>query len=103
MDPSDHKEDFALLLSKAIDPSVEMIDRMAEMRKSTGSAWERDIFSINCLGYLENALLPFDSASEQNGKLEGMVNRHVESMTFEHVSCALPLDWTGLIEAWKSV
>jgi hypothetical protein len=39
------------LLGKAIDPAVEMCERMAEMRG--GDTWDRDVFLINCLGYLQ--------------------------------------------------
>lgn len=37
---------------------MEMCERMAEMRrgKSGGGEWERDIFMVNSLGYLEVSL-----------------------------------------------
>lgn len=55
VDESDrvNDEDFAKLLEKAVDPAVEMCERMADMRKGNGGDWERDIFLINCLGYLQ--------------------------------------------------
>lgn len=45
-------------MDKAIIPCVEMCERMAEMRKgkSGGGEWERDIFMVNSLGYLEVSL-----------------------------------------------
>lgn len=47
-----HADDsFMTLLGKAIDPAVEMCERMAEMRG--GDMWDRDVFLINCLGYLQ--------------------------------------------------
>ena len=58
VDESDraNDEDFARLLEKAVDPAVEMCERMADMRKGNGGDWERDIFLINCLGYLQVCL-----------------------------------------------
>ena len=58
VDESDraNDEDFAKLLEKAVDPAVEMCERMADMRKGNGGDWERDIFLINCLGYLQVCL-----------------------------------------------
>jgi hypothetical protein len=59
VDESDraNDEDFAKLLEKAVDPAVEMCERMADMRKGNGGDWERDIFLINCLGYLQVGFL----------------------------------------------
>ena len=39
---------FANLLEKAVDPAVEMCERMAELRKGS-TDWDKDIFLINCL------------------------------------------------------
>lgn len=121
VDEADRESDFAKVLDRAVDPVVEMCERMAEMRAvpssgggSSGSAavppagsagstaeWEKDIFMVNCLGYLvvsplpprRCALLtpqhtlenwPFTTAKVE--RLEKMIQRHLESMTFEHVS-----------------
>ena len=40
------------LLEKAVDPAVEMCERMAELSKGA-TDWDKDIFLINCLGYLQ--------------------------------------------------
>ena len=58
VDASDrvNDEDFAKMLEKAVDPAVEMCEKMADMRKGSGGDWERDIFLINCLGYLQVSL-----------------------------------------------
>lgn len=88
MDEDDREKDFADVLEKALDPAIEMCERMGEMRRAgagpgsganastnnpsaqagqgageEGSSknlhaysqgdWERDIFMINCLGYLQ--------------------------------------------------
>jgi hypothetical protein len=59
VDEADREQGFGLILRKAVDPAVEMCERMAEMKvQPTGQGeagkgeWERDIFLINCLNYL---------------------------------------------------
>ncbi|WWC86032.1 uncharacterized protein L201_000903 [Kwoniella dendrophila CBS 6074] len=89
VDPSEREsdEDLAKLLDKSIDPCVEMCERMAEMRKSTvtaGGDWEKDLFMVNCLGYLQHTLEVYDFTSRRVAMLEEKIKDHVESMTFEH-------------------
>ena len=83
--PTDN--DFSRLLEKAVDPAVEMCERVADLRKGSTS-WDRDIFLINCLGYLEHTLEVYPFTKERVEMLETRIQQHVESMTFEHVSCA---------------
>lgn len=56
VDANDRGEGFDTILAKAVDPAVEMCERMAEMKVQPGEGgkgeWERDIFLINCLNYL---------------------------------------------------
>ncbi|WVO24355.1 uncharacterized protein IAS62_005720 [Cryptococcus decagattii] len=88
IDPAEREsdEDLAKLLDKAIGPCVEMCERMAEMRrgKSGGGEWERDIFMVNSLGYLEHTLEMFDFTTRMLHMLDEKIKTHVESMTFEH-------------------
>lgn len=88
IDPAEREsdEDLAKLLDKAIGPCVEMCERMAEMRrgKSGGGEWERDIFMVNSLGYLEHTLEMFDFTTRMLHMLDEKIKIHVESMTFEH-------------------
>ncbi|WWD09169.1 hypothetical protein V865_007291 [Kwoniella europaea PYCC6329] len=92
VDPSERESDsdLAKLLDKSIDPCVEMCERMAEMRRSTvgggaaGGDWEKDLFMVNCLGYLQHTLEVYDFTSRRMAMLEENIRGHVESMTFEH-------------------
>ena len=107
VDESDrvNDEDFAKMLEKAVDPAVEMCEKMADMRKGSGGDWERDIFLINCLGYLQVGFAPdmrcgrvicaemlqhtleiYPFTQTRVRLLEEQIQRHVESMTYEHVS-----------------
>ena len=105
VDAADRSTDahFANLLEKAVDPAVEMCERMAELRKGS-TDWDKDIFLINCLGYLQvgsykiDIIVDADSACDVQHTLESFpftaprvalleedVQKHVESMTYEHV------------------
>ncbi|WWC58354.1 uncharacterized protein I303_100894 [Kwoniella dejecticola CBS 10117] len=87
VDPSERESDsdLAELLDKSVDPCVEMCERMAEMRKSSvGGDWEKDLFMVNCLGYLQHTLQVYDFTTRRVVLLEENVRGHVESMTFEH-------------------
>lgn len=53
VDASERETDFAKLLDAAVDPAVEMCERMADLRKASGGSWDRDVFLVNCLEYLE--------------------------------------------------
>ncbi|WWC66611.1 uncharacterized protein I206_100514 [Kwoniella pini CBS 10737] len=87
VDPSEREadSDLAKLLDKSVDPCIEMCERMAEMRRSSvGGEWEKDLFMVNCLGYLQHTLEIYDFTSRHVVMLEGKVRDHVESMTYEH-------------------
>ncbi|WVQ78637.1 hypothetical protein IAT38_000724 [Cryptococcus sp. DSM 104549] len=98
VDPSERANDKDLekLLEKSVGPCVEMCERMGEMRRAAGGAgdgkdgmrgkgeWERDVFMVNCLGYLEHTLEAYDFTGKTLDELDEKINGHVESMTFEH-------------------
>lgn len=92
VDPEDRDAGggFSQLLARAIDPAVEMCERMAELRKGS-TDWDKDIFLINCLGYLQQTLLNVPFAQERVAELDTKITKHVESMTFEHVSETLEM------------
>lgn len=104
VDAQDRADDFETVLDKSLSPALEMCERMGEMR--TSDAWDRDVFMINCIGYLqvslwrglsgerrshtqlmvENSLEEYPHTEERMAQLGERIGKHVESMTFEHVS-----------------
>ena len=62
-----------------------MCERMADLRKGA-TDWDKDIFLINCLGYLQQTLVDVPFTAERVTELERKIQLHVESMTYEHVS-----------------
>lgn len=96
VDAEERETDFAKLLDAAVDPAVEMCERMADLRKNTGntgSTWDRDVFLVNCLEYLQHTLESYAFTAPRVRKLQASVQEHVDSMTFEHVSCVLGWLW----------
>lgn len=87
VDPQDRDSGgtFSELLARSVDPAVEMCERMAELRKGA-TDWDKDIFLINCLGYLQQTLIHVPFTQERVDELDKKITKHVESMTFEHVS-----------------
>jgi hypothetical protein len=54
VDAAERETDFAKLLNAAVDPAVEMCERMADMRRQgPNGTWDQDVFLVNCLEYLE--------------------------------------------------
>lgn len=86
VDASERENDFAKILDAAVDPAVEMCERMADLRKNAVGAWDRDVFLVNCLEYLEHTLEPYPFTAPRVKLLNEEVQKHVESMTYEHVS-----------------
>ncbi|WVO14670.1 hypothetical protein L204_102307 [Cryptococcus depauperatus] len=88
VDPSEREIDADLdkLLEKSVEPCVEMCERMSELRKGKngGGDWEKDIFIVNCLEFLEHTLQAFEFTTKTLDMLVEKINTRVESMTFEH-------------------
>ncbi|BEI79779.1 hypothetical protein CcaverHIS002_0103080 [Cutaneotrichosporon cavernicola] len=86
VDAAERETDFAKLLDAAVDPAVEMCERMADLRKASGTngAWDKDVFLVNCLEYLEHTLEPYQFTAPRVQGLQLQIETHVESMTFEH-------------------
>ncbi|EIW66514.1 hypothetical protein TREMEDRAFT_34802 [Tremella mesenterica DSM 1558] len=99
VDEHDREADFALVLQKAVGPAVEMCEKMAELRKST--AWDKDIFLINCLGYLQHTLEPYPFTSPHLSILSSQIRTHVDSMTYEHHQSLL--ESSGLSPILKTI
>ena len=52
-DPEKQRRGFKRILDAAVDPALEMCRRMADMNTKDTARWDRAIFLINCLDYLQ--------------------------------------------------
>lgn len=87
VDADERATDFAKLLDAAVNPAVEMCSRMADLRRQTATAtgaWDRDVFLVNCLEYLQHTLEAYEFTAPRVALLQEQVVQHVESMTYEH-------------------
>ncbi|ODN77170.1 hypothetical protein L202_05695 [Cryptococcus amylolentus CBS 6039] len=108
LDPADQasQDEVDKLLDKAVGPCIEMCERMAEMRRSAvgkggGGEWERDVFMVNCLGYLEHTLEQFEFTGKMLDGLDERIGGHVEAMAFEHHGKLL--DQCGLAPVMRAI
>lgn len=49
---SSEREEFNRIMDAAVGPALEMSKRMAELKKD-GTIWEKEIFIVNCVAYLQ--------------------------------------------------
>lgn len=52
-DSEEQRRGFKQILDAAVDPALEMCRRMADMNSKDTTGWERSVFLINCLDYLQ--------------------------------------------------
>ncbi|CAL1705507.1 unnamed protein product [Somion occarium] len=94
---------FRDILDKMIDPAIEMCMASSEGKQRLRPGWDRSVFVLNTLTYLQSALEPFAFTTEKQGVLQGLIETRVLQLTEEHYASIL-ID-TGLgeiIEASKS-
>jgi hypothetical protein len=52
---------------------------------STGGAWDRPVFVLNCFTYLADTLAPYPCAARKRAELDGAVEARVLELIEEHV------------------
>lgn len=104
-DPEEQRRGFKKILDAAVDPALEMCRRMADLNTKDTTGWERSVFLINCLDYLQvggfslifitwrrltfgmqTVMNPFTFTNERIEELEVLLQGHVKVLTEEHVS-----------------
>lgn len=85
---------FRDIVDKMIDPAVEMCMVSSEGKSHLRPGWDRSVFILNTLAYLQSALEPFSFTAEKQGVLQALVETRVLQITEEHVCCiSLYLFW----------
>ncbi|EIN07029.1 oligomeric complex COG6 [Punctularia strigosozonata HHB-11173 SS5] len=80
----DQNEGFRRVLDIMIDPAVEMCVSAADRKDKQVARWDKPIFVLNCLTYLQNVLEPYSFTSEKQQMIEGLVQQRVHELTEEH-------------------
>ncbi|KIJ51335.1 hypothetical protein M422DRAFT_26752 [Sphaerobolus stellatus SS14] len=82
--PEEQRRGFKQILDAAVDPALEMCRRMADLNTKDTTGWERNVFLINCLDYLQTVMQPFTFTNERIEELEVLLQGHVKILTEEH-------------------
>ncbi|KAF8583843.1 oligomeric complex COG6 [Ramaria rubella] len=83
-DAEEQRRGFKQILDAAVAPSLEMCRRMADMNSKDTTGWERSVFLINCIDYLQSTMQPFAFTNERIEELEVLLQSHVKLLTEEH-------------------
>lgn len=92
--PPDESRDFGLVLSRLIEPIMDVCARMGDalLNASRGrgneveekAQWKRDIFLINCLNYVKSVIEFHHFAARSVGRIEEDLDQHVEELIKRH-------------------
>ena len=77
---------FRDILDKMVDPALEMCLTGAEEKKRQRPGWDKAVFVLNTLAYLQAALDPYAFTLEKRGVVQGLVDAKVLQLIEEHVS-----------------
>ncbi|RDX56370.1 oligomeric complex COG6 [Lentinus brumalis] len=80
---------FRDILDKMVDPAIEMCMTGAEEKKRQRPAWDKAVFVLNTLAYLQDVLEPFAFTAEKRGVVQGLMEGKVLQLIEEHVNDVL--------------
>lgn len=77
---------FRDILDKMVDPALELTLTQADEKKRQRPAWDKAVFVLNTLAYLQSVLEPYAFTTEKQGVVQGLVDAKVLQLIEEHVS-----------------
>ncbi|KAI8989800.1 oligomeric complex COG6 [Trametes punicea] len=75
---------FRDILDKMVDPALEMTLTQAEEKKRQRPGWDKAVFVLNTLAYVQGVLEPFAFTTEKRGVVQGLVDAKVLQLIEEH-------------------
>ncbi|GBE81891.1 Conserved oligomeric Golgi complex subunit 6 [Sparassis crispa] len=75
---------FRQILDKMVDPAVEMCISAAEVKKKAMPWWDRSVFVLNCLAYMQSLLEPFPFTKEKQAVIHELMDHKILQLTEEH-------------------
>ncbi|KAH9852707.1 oligomeric complex COG6 [Lenzites betulinus] len=75
---------FRDILDKMVDPAIEMTLTQADEKKRQRPGWDKALFVLNTLAYLQSVLEPFAFTAEKQGVVQGLVDAKVLQLIEEH-------------------
>jgi len=61
-----------------VDPAVQMCETAAEEKRRLRGRWDREVFGINCVTYLQSVLEPFSFTTAKQRTIEDLMNQQVK-------------------------
>ncbi|CCL99987.1 uncharacterized protein FIBRA_02012 [Fibroporia radiculosa] len=80
---------FRDILDRMMDPVIEMCLTGSEQKKGMRPEWDRAVFVLNTLGYLQSVMEPFAFTVEKQDVIQGLVEAKVLQLTEEHYNIVL--------------
>lgn len=78
---------FREILDKMMDPAIEMCITAAGDKQLSRPKWDKSVFVLNTLAYLQSVIEPFSFTAEKQGVIQALIETKVLQLTEEHVSC----------------
>ncbi|KAJ7225913.1 oligomeric complex COG6 [Mycena pura] len=75
---------FQRILDVTVDPAIEMCSSSSEEKKRLRPRWDREVYVLNCLSYLQSVLEPFPFTVQKRKTLQEVVDEMVVHLTEEH-------------------
>ncbi|CCA71103.1 hypothetical protein PIIN_05038 [Serendipita indica DSM 11827] len=103
--PQQRQEGFRDVLDSMVKPMLDMCTTMSNLMKKPAakgpdmSAWDRAVFMINCLVYIESVLQPFEFTENKRKELETLMDDNVQIIVEAHVDALLEESGIGTLVA----
>ncbi|KAL0946384.1 hypothetical protein HGRIS_012614 [Hohenbuehelia grisea] len=75
---------FGRILDITIDPAIDMCMNASKDKQHLRQNWDRAVFVLNCLAYLQSVLEPHSFTIKKQERLQEVINEQVVSLTDEH-------------------
>ncbi|KAH9952062.1 oligomeric complex COG6 [Amylocystis lapponica] len=82
--PEELRAGFSDILDRMVDPALEMCVAAADKKSRLRPQWDKLVFVLNTLSYLQSVLEPFAFTSEKQGVIQALVEGKVTQLTEEH-------------------
>lgn len=88
---------FGDILDKMVDPAIETCVTSSEEKRKHRPTWDKSVFVLNTLAYLQGVIEPYRFTAEKQGVIQGLIETKVLQLTEEHVGTfVVLLGWADL-------
>jgi len=82
--PVERDAGFKRILDVMVDPAVEMCAAASEEKQRLRPQWDKHIFVLNCLTYLQSALESFSFTAHKQRDIQAVIEERVKMLTEDH-------------------